>query len=211
MDLTVRDQAPTRYDRETVPTQSEPATATTHPPTHHARPDHDGSGGQSTRDDLAPLWMTPPDSGSNNSSIDSQLLGTAATDNSQSDSQADPALSDAPSSDNTQTSDAQPSAGPRPAVSQSGITIIDLHPGQGPAQGGIPVTIVGAYFPERAMVSFGGASVFVVGRSPSRLTVIAPAGTPGTWADVTVSNYSRQSVTMTEAFHYQERGAGHGR
>jgi hypothetical protein len=87
-------------------------------------------------------------------------------------------------------------------VTENGITITSLTPGNGPAGGGTAVMIMGTGFPAYPVVQFGGAGAYVQSSNSYLLTVIAPAGAAGSAVSVTVGDRNGRSVTMPAAFRY---------
>ncbi len=70
--------------------------------------------------------------------------------------------------------------------------------------------ILGLNFPQYPVVTVGGAPAFVVGRGGMSLTVVTPAGVPGSRADVTVADRAGRAVTMAGAYRYDSGSTGTG-
>ncbi len=81
-------------------------------------------------------------------------------------------------------------------------SLYGASPGSGPASGGTPVTLQGAYFLPGVAVSFGGAPATALTLdSPSQLSVVAPAHAPG-YVDIVVTNPDGQADTLAGFYRY---------
>jgi plastocyanin len=90
-------------------------------------------------------------------------------------------------------------------VSASALTVTKLSPKKGPASGGTSVTITGTGFTGATAVKFGAtqATSFKV-NSPTSVTAVSPAGTPGA-VDVRVTTPSGTSaITKKDHFRYKK-------
>ena len=83
--------------------------------------------------------------------------------------------------------------------------VTSVNPTSGPQSGGTAVAITGTSFSGATGVSFGTASATtVVVKSPTSITAVVPAGSPGTTVDVTVKTPVGTSVTSSaDKFTYR--------
>lgn len=77
-------------------------------------------------------------------------------------------------------------------------------PNTGPPQGGTSVTIAGSNLAPGLTMTIGGSAATVTSRSTVSIQAITPAGSPGTPADIVVTNPNGQSATLKAAFTYDD-------
>jgi hypothetical protein len=75
-------------------------------------------------------------------------------------------------------------------------------PNTGSPEGGTAVTISGNNFASGLTVTIGGSPATVTSRSSVSIQATAPAGNPGSPADIVVTNPNGQSATLKAAFSY---------
>ena len=75
-------------------------------------------------------------------------------------------------------------------------------PNTGSPQGGTAVTISGSNFASGLTVTIGGSAATVTSRSSVSIQATTPAGSPGTPADIVVTNPNGQSATLKAAYSY---------
>ncbi len=81
-------------------------------------------------------------------------------------------------------------------------TVTNVSPGGGPPSGGTTVTVTGTAFTGATAVHFGAnAGTGLVVNSDTSITIVSPAGTPGTTVDVTVTTPAGTSAN-TSADHF---------
>ncbi len=89
-------------------------------------------------------------------------------------------------------------------------TILNITPSEGPATGGIAVTVTGTNFRAGATVSFGlNAATSVVVISENTIHCLTPAGSSG-GVTVSITNSDSTKGSLPDAFTYTTTGGGTG-